>query len=1206
MYGFSQFRAGTLQVLMDHQGSLEYKTTLGFNKPQQLHRNPIYEGHPENPNRIDVCRNLLTECGLIKECQEVDTFPSLDDLDLRQTHTEGHVNRLLKEAISMDQDSLNHLCEDYDSVFMTPGSVEAAKSAVSCCRWLAESIVENKIPNAFALVRPPGHHADRYSACGFCLFNNAAQAAEAAFNFGADRILIVDLDIHHGQGTQQIFYEDKRVMVLSVHRYEDGKFWPHLRESNFDHVGDSEGAGYNINITLNETGCGDADYIAIFWNVLWPLAREFCPDFVIISAGFDSCDGDPLGEMRLSPDAYSHIVYHLRGLAHGKLLLILEGGYNHSVQSVGVHRCLRVLCGYKPLPISLVEPPKASTVISCLNSISVLRGFWNCFDFYVSGHCKGKPWSLHHPTISFEPPKEEEKENTSNVLQENLFKNEWHCKASTAPSKMLLVHNGDSSKHYNCVEEDHPEKPARTASIMAKLESCGLPSKCEVLLNERVATDSELEAVHERPYIQKMKRTAELANFDDLCAKTFLELTTRSKREAKTNKSTLPAYYSEYNDGKWRYVELALVADYSVFAKYDKDEAKVMERLQTIAHHVNALYYPLNIRITLVWVDIWKDGDKFEVATSGDRTLDHFLNYRKGIIKAHPNDNAHMLTDIRFDASVVGKAFKGTMCSYDYSGGVDVDHSDNAAVVAATVAHEMGHNFGMEHDVDYGTTCNCPGNHCVMAPSTGASPPSFWSDCSLRYLYNSFNRGVDLCLKNPPEKTIGGAKCGNGIVEPGEECDCGREQCSHSCCDGKTCRLAGDAECADGDCCDFLTCKPKPRATMCRAPVGICDLPEYCNGDTPDCPADFFIQNGDVCPGRKNEYCYEGQCGSRPDQCVSIWGPTGKEGDRACFQQNTNGIIQGNCGFDVHTRMFTRCLADDIMCGRLQCGTQAERPIFGDPTTVTSAYTYVRVGTETHQCHVIKTTYVVGQKNKPDPGMVLDGSECGDNKICVNAKCKPLSEVSKTVSKCNDHCHYRGVCNNVGNCHCENGFGGIACEIPGFGGSVNSNPSSTSRGITPSTVLLVLLAISSLALILICSYYWFMKKRNLAGEFWEYMRKTLKLHGVLVPVRKAPPPPRRHMKRESLNAMWGDGSVTYSVNERPPTLVPPAIPLMSVNAGTASPKPRSPDHLLARVPSACNGTNNKPKTVAIFTFSVLTNPSRRVLASLWAKIAKNQ
>ncbi|KHJ97256.1 Disintegrin [Oesophagostomum dentatum] len=465
-----------------------------------------------------------------------------------------------------------------------------------------------------------------------------------------------------------------------------------------------------------------------------------------------------------------------------------------------------------------------------------------------------------------------------------------------------------------------------------------------------------------------------------------------------------------------------------------------------------------------------------------------------------------------------------------------------------------------------------------------------------------------------------------------------------------------------------LLLQPKPRATVCRAAAGICDLPEYCNGDTPDCPADFFIQNGAICPGRSDEYCYEGVCGSRPDQCVSIWGPTAKEGDQACFQQNTNGIIQGNCGFDVHTAQFTRCLADardkkcitfivydwkrsryytpsfhwsnaelhplcnyglairsvdqrrkvacieqsravlgivpveyhvfvtssDIMCGRLQCGTQAERPIFGDPTTVTSAYTYVRVGTETHQCHVIKTTYVVGEKNKPDPGMVLDGSNCGNDKICVNAKCKPLNEVLKTVSKCNDHCHYRGVCNNVGNCHCENGFGGIACEIPGFGGSVNSNTSSTSRGITPSTVFLSTLTIFSLALVLVCFYYWFRKKRNLVREwvfkrlsfffvgsscrFWEFVKKALNLRGVLVPVRKAPPPPRRHMKRESLDAMWSDNAVTTSMSQHPQSLMPPAIPLVTVYAENGTAKMRSSDQLLVCVPASSNGTVSKVRS----------------------------
>ncbi|KAK5978474.1 Histone deacetylase 6, partial [Trichostrongylus colubriformis] len=496
---------------MYNNGNLEYRTTLGFNKDQHLHKNVICQDHPECPDRIEECRRVLRESGLLQECQEVNDFPVLDDLDLRQTHTEEHVNKLLKKATSLDQDALNRLCEGYDSVFMTPGSVRAAQSAVSCCRWLAECIVEEKIPNGFALVRPPGHHAGRSSACGFCFFNNAAQAAEAAFNFGADRILIVDLDVHHGNGTQEIFYEDKRVLYFSIHRYEAGKFWPHLRESNFDHIGSFEGRGYNVNVPLNEVGCGDADYMAIFWNVLWPLASQFNPNFVVVSAGFDSCDGDPLGEMRLSPDAYSHVIYHLSALAHGKLLVILEGGYNHAVTAVGVHRCARVLCGYKPFPLELSDHPKTSTVESCLNCISALRGIWTCYDFYnIAGPWKDFEWNVHQPTL-FDPPKRDEVQNTGAIDQNSLLHPDWQCEAMPAATKTLVIHNGDTSMHFSSAETDHPEKPERTMRIMMELERRGLTSKCDVVESRRVATDRELEAVHERPYIQRIKKMSEMS-----------------------------------------------------------------------------------------------------------------------------------------------------------------------------------------------------------------------------------------------------------------------------------------------------------------------------------------------------------------------------------------------------------------------------------------------------------------------------------------------------------------------------------------------------------------------------------------------------------------------------------------------------------------------------------------------------------------------
>ncbi|VDP00411.1 unnamed protein product [Heligmosomoides polygyrus] len=406
---------------MARSGTLEYKTTIGFNVNQHLHYNTVCVDHPESPSRIDECRAMLQESGLLTECQVVEEFPALDELDLRQSHAESHVNKMLNGSTTQDQKALNKLCEDYDSVFMTP--------IVSIVALVSPGHLQ--IPNAFALVRPPGHHADRFSASGFCIFNNAAQAAEAAFNFGADRILIVDLDVHHGNGTQQIFYEDKRVLYFSIHRYETGSFWPHSRESNYDHIGEYEGKGYNVNVLLFWTSCGDADYMAIFWNVLWPLASQFRPDFVIVSAGFDSCEYDPLGGMQLSPDAYSHIVYHLSALAQGRVLCVLEGGYNHSVVAVGVHRCVRVLCGYKPFPLEILKRPRIrysifcmldltkvaavrleeskvwdyyntvdnaaqfSTVESCLNCISALRGIWACFDFYnISGPWKDFEWSL--------------------------------------------------------------------------------------------------------------------------------------------------------------------------------------------------------------------------------------------------------------------------------------------------------------------------------------------------------------------------------------------------------------------------------------------------------------------------------------------------------------------------------------------------------------------------------------------------------------------------------------------------------------------------------------------------------------------------------------------------------------------------------------------------------------------------------------------
>ncbi|CAB3401124.1 unnamed protein product [Caenorhabditis bovis] len=626
----------------------------------------------------------------------------------------------------------------------------------------------------------------------------------------------------------------------------------------------------------------------------------------------------------------------------------------------------------------------------------------------------------------------------------------------------------------------------------------------------------------------------------------------RTKRAADSVIDRNPSYIREHLDGRRRYVELALVADYSIYTKYDSDEKKVNDYMQETINILNSLYHPLNIQITLVHSEIWKKGDKISVIADSKETLASFMIYKKEMLKEHLFDTGYLMTTLRFDEGVVGKAYKGTMCSYDYSGGVYVDHNTDKVETVATFAHELGHTFGMDHDPEDREVCNCPMPKCIMAPQSGHM--EVWSECSVKNLASGFHRGVDLCLFNEPGKKPSEGKCGNGIVEPGEECDCGPLKCDNKCCDGSTCKLIGDAICATGDCCDLKTCKPKPRATVCRAAVGICDLDEYCNGETNDCPADFFVQNGATCPGRENEYCYEGGCGSRNDQCAKLWGPTGSGADKNCYRRNTEGNIYGNCGYNVHTNEFKKCAVEDIQCGLMHCDTQSERPIYGDPGSMQFIHNYIYSDDKVKKsCYSIKSSYI--GTNQPDPGQVPDGSKCGPEDMCIGRKCQKKSKVAKVTPQCLDNCNNRGVCNNVGNCHCDRGFGGIACEIPGYGGSVNSNEAYTFRGITLSSAFILFFAALGFLIAGCCVYYRVKKNRNLLGEWWKFIKKKLDLHGELVPVRKAPPPPYAKRIRQSLTAMWGDDSSRHNVIPPgpPPRLDVPSIPMVTLKNDASSP-----------------------------------------------------
>lgn len=226
---------------------------------------------------------------------------------------------------------------------MSPGSYEAAMLAAGAAAQATLAVMQGEAANAFALVRPPGHHAEADQAMGFCLFNNAAIAAEVARRQGAERVLLLDWDVHHGNGSQHSFFRRRDVLYMSVHQHP---FYPGTGAPWL--VGEGEGQGFNVNCGV-PPGQTDADYGAIFEQLFLPIAEQFRPQMVIVSAGFDAHRADPLGGMQLSERGFAAMCSSLKGFAdatcQGRLVLLLEGGYDLSALALSTHSCIEVLAG---------------------------------------------------------------------------------------------------------------------------------------------------------------------------------------------------------------------------------------------------------------------------------------------------------------------------------------------------------------------------------------------------------------------------------------------------------------------------------------------------------------------------------------------------------------------------------------------------------------------------------------------------------------------------------------------------------------------------------------------------------------------------------------------------------------------------------------------------------------------------------------------
>ncbi|MHC4218971.1 MAG: histone deacetylase family protein [Planctomycetota bacterium] len=236
---------------------------------------------------------------------------------------------------------------------VSPGSVPAAFLAAGAAVDAVEAVCSGDTRHAFALVRPPGHHAETRRAMGFCLFNNiAVAAAHARVVLGCKRVLIVDWDVHHGNGTQHAFYDRRDVLFFSTHRYP---FYPGSGDA--DEIGAGEGTGFTVNVPLTDP-CGDPEFAAIFDALLTPVADAYQPELVLVSAGFDAHADDPLGGMGVTTGGFASLCASVRAIARrhagDRLVLVLEGGYDLSSLAASVHACVEVLAAPPTQPPSSV------------------------------------------------------------------------------------------------------------------------------------------------------------------------------------------------------------------------------------------------------------------------------------------------------------------------------------------------------------------------------------------------------------------------------------------------------------------------------------------------------------------------------------------------------------------------------------------------------------------------------------------------------------------------------------------------------------------------------------------------------------------------------------------------------------------------------------------------------------------------------------
>jgi acetoin utilization deacetylase AcuC-like enzyme len=318
------------------------------------------ENHPDRPERLQVAMNVLEALNWLERDGLVLLAPrAASEDELAAVHERGYIHEVEKAARKAAEIHAGggRITQRFATdTYVSAKSYEAAIRAAGAPLTAIDAIMKGEIDNAYCLVRPPGHHAVAEAAMGFCLFNNVAVAARYAIDhYGLERVMIIDFDVHHGNGTQEMFYDDPRVLYFSTHQ---APFYPGTGLS--EERGEGEAEGTTINVPL-PASTGYETFEPVFRQVMAPAADRFDPQLILVSAGFDAHWDDPLGQLNLSTAGFAQlmnvIIEEARFLCNGRLVLVQEGGYSLDAMAACVATCINLLLGDDAAVDSLGQAP---------------------------------------------------------------------------------------------------------------------------------------------------------------------------------------------------------------------------------------------------------------------------------------------------------------------------------------------------------------------------------------------------------------------------------------------------------------------------------------------------------------------------------------------------------------------------------------------------------------------------------------------------------------------------------------------------------------------------------------------------------------------------------------------------------------------------------------------------------------------------------